>query len=101
MQIAHEDTMLTPASPAVPAGAIATTHQLVAVLEGLSAQVQLSGLLAGGAAAGAALGTPWYLACLLRDDATGAWYLTALLDPAAGPVDLGRLRVPAGPFDFR
>jgi hypothetical protein len=73
----------------------------VAVLEGLSAQTDLSGLLADGAAAGCALGSPWYLACLLRDDATGAWYLTALLDPVANPVDLSLLRVPSGPFDFR
>jgi hypothetical protein len=76
------------------------THHLVAVLETLSVQTDLSGVLAGGAAAGRALGTPWYLACLLRDDATGAWYLTALLDPVAQPVDLNRLRVSTGPFNF-
>jgi hypothetical protein len=93
--------MIPPNHPTVPPLDIATAHQLVSVLEGLSVQSDLSGLLAGAAAAGVTLGTPWFLACLLREESTGAWYLTALLDPVADPVDLSRLRLPTGPFAFR
>jgi hypothetical protein len=84
-----------------PVDATKATQRFVAVLEGLSAQLDLSSLLGRSAAAGWALGTPWYLACLLRDEATGAWYLTALLDPAGEPLELARLRAPTGPFSFQ
>jgi hypothetical protein len=93
--------MVTSTHRDAPVDAIEATHRFVTVLEGLSAQVDLSGLLGRSAAAGWALGAPWYFACLLRDEATGAWYLTALLDPAGEPLELARLRVPAGPFSFQ
>jgi hypothetical protein len=54
----------------------------------LCAQQDLAGLLHATAAAGRRFGMSWYIGCLLRDEATNAWYVTALLDPAGQPVDL-------------
>lgn len=66
----------------------------------LCAQRDLAGLLRVTAGSGQRFGMPWHIGCLLRDDATDAWYLTALLEPTGRPVDLMRLHIPSGPFPF-
>lgn len=81
-------------------GADAGIALLFGAFSNLCSQRELGGLLRALAECGRRFGTPWHIGCLLRDDATDAWYVTALLDPSGRPVDLARLGVPAGPFPF-
>lgn len=95
--------MTVTARPSDEAGPIseAGLALLFGAFSHLCTQQDLAGLLHATATSGRRFATPWYIGCLLRDDATDAWYVTALLDPAGQPVDLLRIHIPSGPFPFR
>lgn len=61
-------------------------------------QERLAGVLEVTVSAGQGLGLPAYVGAIMWDAASDAWFLTALYDTAARPVDLAPLGLPQGPF---
>lgn len=61
-------------------------------------QERLAGVLEAAVSAGQGLGLAAYVGAIMWDAASDAWFLTALYDTAARPVDLAPLGLPQGPF---